>query len=101
MKVLRTPEKRFANLHDYPFSPHYLELADGLRVHHVDEGPQDKETVLMLHGEPSWSYLYRKMIPIFVAAGYRAVAPDLVGFGKSDKLSSTADYSYQKHVDWT
>ena len=80
MDILRTPDERFVNLPDYPFAPHYSEI-DGLRIHYVDEGPRDAEPVLMLHGEPSWSYLYRKMIPIIVAAGYRAVAPDLVGFG--------------------
>lgn len=99
MKILRTPEERFANLPDYPFEPHYLEV-DGLRIHYVDEGPRDGQVVLMLHGEPSWSFLYRHMIPHFVSAGHRAVAPDLVGFGKSDKLADRNDYTYQKHVDW-
>ncbi|MCB0036398.1 MAG: haloalkane dehalogenase [Anaerolineales bacterium] len=99
MNILRTPEERFANLPGYPFAPHYLEV-DGLRIHYVDEGPRDGQVVLMLHGEPSWSFLYRHMIPHFVAAGHRAVAPDLVGFGKSDKLADRHDYSYQKHVDW-
>ncbi|MGB8644592.1 MAG: haloalkane dehalogenase [Anaerolineae bacterium] len=99
MKVLRTPEERFTNLPQYPFAAHYTDL-EGLRIHHVDEGPVGGPVVLMLHGEPSWSYLYRKMIPILVAAGYRAVAPDLVGFGKSDKPGERQDYSYQRHVDW-
>jgi haloalkane dehalogenase len=99
MEALRTPDERFANLADYPFAPHYVEV-DGLRVHYVDEGNQNAEPVLMLHGEPSWSYLYRKMIPTFVNAGYRAVAPDLIGFGKSDKPIKREDYSYQKHMDW-
>jgi haloalkane dehalogenase len=99
MKILRTPEERFANLPGYPFAPHYLEV-DELRIHYVDEGPRDGEIVLMLHGEPSWSYLYRKMIPIFVDAGHRAIAPDLVGFGKSDKPAAREDYTYQRHVDW-
>lgn len=99
MNVIRTPEERFSNLPDYPFSPNYLEV-DGLRMHYVDEGPRDGKVVLMLHGEPSWSYLYRKMIPIISAAGYRAIAPDLIGFGKSDKPTEQSDYSYQKHVDW-
>lgn len=99
MNVLRTPEERFANLPDYPFAPHYLEV-DGLRIHYVDEGARDGQVVLMLHGEPSWSFLYRHMIPHFVAAGHRAVAPDLVGFGKSDKPADRHDYTYQKHVDW-
>ncbi len=99
MKILRTPKERFANLPGYPFAPHYTEI-DGLRIHHVDEGPSNGLPVLMLHGEPSWSYLYRKMIPIFSNAGYRAVAPDLVGFGKSDKPAERTDYTYQRHVHW-
>jgi len=85
MDVLRTPDERFANLPGYSFAPHYAVLAGGLRVHFVDEGPRHAAPVLMLHGEPSWSYLYRKMIPPLVAAGHRAVAPDLIGFGRSDK----------------
>jgi len=100
MQVLRTPGKRFANIPDYPYSPHYTEI-NGLRIHHISSGEQTAEPVLLLHGEPSWSYLYRKMIPILTAGGLRAVAPDLVGFGKSDKPADIADYSYQKHVDWT
>jgi haloalkane dehalogenase len=100
MQILRTPDHRFADLPDYPFAPHYLMVGD-LRIHYVDEGPRDGPVVLMLHGEPSWSYLYRKMIPVFTAAGRRAVAPDLVGFGKSDKPAAITDYSYQKMVDWT
>ena len=98
MKALRTPDERFANLPGYPFEPHYLDVGEGLRMHYVDEGSGDP--VLMLHGEPSWSYLYRKMIPIFVDAGYRAVAPDLIGFGKSDKLDFRGDYTYERHVSW-
>jgi haloalkane dehalogenase len=100
MTALRTPEARFADLPDYPFAAHYHTLASGLRLHYVDEGPRDGRIVLLLHGEPTWSYLYRKMIPVFVAAGYRAVAPDLIGFGKSDKPPRMSDYSYQGHVDW-
>ncbi len=99
MDILRTPEERFADLPDYPFAPHFVEVT-GLRIHYVDEGPRDGAVVLMLHGEPSWSYLYRHMIPLFVNAGFRAVAPDLVGFGKSDKPAQQADYTYQRHVDW-
>jgi haloalkane dehalogenase len=99
MSVLRTPDDRFANLDGYPFAPHYVDV-DGLRVHYVDEGPRDAAPVLMLHGEPSWSYLYRKMVPIVTAAGHRVVAPDLVGFGRSDKLSERGDYTYAKHVAW-
>src|SRR5689334_4011527 len=82
MEILRTPDDRFQNLPGYDFAPHYVEVG-GLRIHYVDEGPAEAEPVLMLHGEPSWSYLYRKMIPIIVGAGYRAIAPDLVGFGRS------------------
>jgi len=100
MQILRTPDERFENLVDYDFAPNYVEV-DGLRIHYVDEGPRDGEVVLMLHGEPSWSFLYRHMIPLFVRAGHRAVAPDLVGFGKSDKPADRNDYTYQRHVDWT
>jgi haloalkane dehalogenase len=99
MSVLRTPDACFEGLADYPFAPHWQEI-DGLRMHYVDEGPRDAAPVLMLHGEPTWSYLYRKMIPRFAAAGHRVIAPDLIGFGKSDKLPRIADYSYQRHVDW-
>ncbi|GAC1632308.1 MAG: haloalkane dehalogenase [Ktedonobacteraceae bacterium] len=99
MEILRTPDERFANLPDYPFAPHYIET-DDLRIHYLDEGPRDAEPILMLHGEPSWSYLYRKMIPIFTTAGYRSIAPDFVGFGRSDKPAQRTDYTYQKHVDW-
>jgi haloalkane dehalogenase len=98
---LRTPDERFADLPDYPFEPHYVEVGDGLSMHYVDEGPRDGEVVLLLHGEPSWSYLYRKMIPVLTNAGLRAVAPDLIGFGRSDKPTPRAEYTYQRHVDWT
>src|SRR5271156_3665347 len=81
MEILRTPDERFLNLPGYPFKPRYVEVG-GLRMHYVDEGPQSAAPVLMLHGEPSWSYLYRKLIPVFVSAGLRAIAPDLVGFGR-------------------
>ncbi len=104
MKVLRTPDDRFQNLPDYPFRPHYLEISDealgSLRVHYVDEGAADAPVVLCLHGEPSWSYLYRFMIPIFVDAGFRVIAPDLIGFGKSDKPAEKSAYSYNGHVRW-
>ncbi len=104
MKVLRTPDERFDNLPGYAFSPNYTEVPDGeggsLRLHYVDEGPRDGQVVLLMHGEPSWSYLYRKMIPIIVEAGFRAVAPDLIGFGRSDKPAERENYSYQAHVDW-
>ncbi|RLA31545.1 MAG: haloalkane dehalogenase [Gammaproteobacteria bacterium] len=99
MKSLRTPDNRFNNLPDYDFAPNYLDI-DGLRMHYVDEGPKDAEPVLLLHGEPSWSYLYRHMIPPIIAAGYRAIAPDLIGFGKSDKPTHQDDYSYAGHVAW-
>ncbi len=96
--VLRTPDERFVNLPDFPFAPHYVER-DGLRLHYLDEGPRDAtETVWLLHGEPSWCYLYRKMIPVIAAAGYRVVAPDLIGFGRSDKLPNREDYSYRFHI---
>ncbi|MEM7351017.1 MAG: haloalkane dehalogenase [Acidobacteriota bacterium] len=104
MRSLRTPDERFANLPGYPFEPHYVEIPDGdggtLRMHHVEAGPANGEVVLCLHGEPSWSYLYRKMLPVFADAGYRALAPDLVGFGRSDKPAERSDYTYQSHLDW-
>ncbi|MBC7184774.1 MAG: alpha/beta fold hydrolase, partial [Marinobacter sp.] len=83
MRILRTDEARFAGLPDYPFAPHYLDVEPGLRLHYVDEGPHNASPVLMLHGEPSWSYLYRHMIPLVADAGHRVLAPDLIGFGKS------------------
>ncbi len=104
MKILRTPDARFENLSGYDFAPHYSEVtaANGaaLRLHYLDEGPRDGEIILCMHGQPSWSYLYRKMIPILVDAGFRVIAPDLIGFGKSDKPSHIDDYTYQNHVDW-
>src|SRR5690348_16204185 len=99
MEILRTPDERFVHLPGYAFAPHYVEV-QGLRIRYVDEGPRGAEPVLLLHGEPSWSYLYRKMIPGIVNAGYRAVAPDLVGFGRSDKPAQRGDYTYQRHIDW-
>ena len=99
MDFLRTPDERFVQLPGYAFAPRYLEV-DGLRIHYVDEGPRDAQPVLMLHGEPSWCYLYRNIIPIITAAGYRAIAPDLVGFGRSDKPTLREDYTYQRHVAW-
>jgi haloalkane dehalogenase len=99
MDVLRTPDERFSNLPGYSFAPRYLDI-DGVRIHYVDAGPRTAAPVLLLHGEPSWSYLYRKMIPIITAAGHRAVAPDLVGFGRSEKPVRREDYTYQRHVDW-
>jgi len=99
MEILRTPDDRFHDLPGYDFTPRYVDV-DGLRVHHLDEGPRDAAPVLLLHGEPSWSYLYRKMVPPLVAAGHRVIAPDLVGFGRSDKPARREDYTYQRHVDW-
>ncbi|MFC3613916.1 haloalkane dehalogenase [Lutimaribacter marinistellae] len=104
MQILRTPDDRFDGLADYPFAPTYTEIDDTLggrlRVHHVDEGPREASPVLCMHGEPSWSYLYRHMIPIFADAGHRVVAPDLVGFGKSDKPAAPEHYTYARHVAW-
>src|SRR5437867_508586 len=99
MEALRTPHDRFASLPGYPFAPHYVEVG-GVRIHYVDEGPRDAAPVLLLHGEPSWSYLYRKMIPVITAAGHRCIAPDLPGFGRSDKPTPRSEYTYQRHVDW-
>ncbi len=104
MEILRTPDERFADLPDFPYEPRYVEVDDGdggrLRVAYVEAGPADGETVLLMHGEPSWSFLYRKMIPVLADAGLRVVAPDLVGFGRSDKPVSRDDYSYARHVGW-
>lgn len=104
MEVLRTPENCFEGLSGYPFAPHYAEIqaADGtaLRMHYLDEGPRDGAIILCLHGQPSWSYLYRKMIPLLTAAGHRVIAPDLIGFGRSDKPAAVTDYTYAGHVDW-
>jgi haloalkane dehalogenase len=104
MEVLRTPDDRFESLSGYPFEPHYAAIADGdggtLRVHYLDEGPRDAAPVLLMHGEPSWSYLYRHMIPVLVEAGHRVIAPDLVGFGRSDKPTEMGDYTYARHVEW-
>ena len=106
MDVLRTPDDRFEGLPDWPYRPHYTTVVDPidgteLRVAHVDEGPGDADPILCLHGEPSWSYLYRHVIRVLVAAGHRVVAPDLVGFGRSDKPSERSDYTYARHVAWT
>ena len=97
-KVVRTPESRFENLPDYNFSPNYVEV-QGYRIHYLDEGPKDGEVVLLMHGQPSWSYLYRHMIPLLSNSGYRVIAPDNVGFGKSDKPVDWSSHSYQMHVD--
>ena len=105
MKVLRTPDAAFAAIGDFPFAAHYREIFDAstgtpLRIHYIDEGPSDAPVVLMMHGEPSWSYLYRHMIGPVAAAGFRVIAPDLVGFGRSDKPAAKSDYSYAAHVGW-
>ncbi len=99
IEFVRTPESRFDAIPDYPFSPHYFEI-DGLRMHYVDEGPREADPVLLLHGEPSWSFLYRHMIRGLVDRGHRVVAPDLIGFGKSDKPINQSDYSVARHVRW-
>jgi len=99
MKVLRTAEGRFANLPDFPYQPRYADLGE-LRLAYVEAGPADGDPVLLLHGEPSWSFLYRKVIPVLAAAGLRAIAADLVGFGRSDKPADIADHSYARHVEW-
>ena len=96
--ILRTPDDRFENLEDFPFKANYLTIGD-TRIHYLDEGPRNGEVIYLLHGEPAWSYLFRKMIPVLVDAGYRVIAPDMVGFGKSDKYISVEDYTHQMHVD--
>jgi len=106
MERLRTPDSRFVDLIDFEFDPHYVDVHDPnggepLRMAFVDEGPRDAAAVVLLHGEPTWSYLYRHMIPSLVDAGHRVVAPDLIGFGRSDKPTLRADYSYARHVEWT
>ena len=104
MEKLRTPDERFGGLPDFPFAPHYADIDDGegsdIRVHYLDEGPPGSPPILLLHGEPSWSYLYRFVIPVLVEAGHRCIAPDLVGFGRSDKPTEMGDYSYARHVAW-
>lgn len=99
MDFVRTPDERFADLPGYDFAPNYVDI-DGLRMHYLDEGDKNAPPVLLMHGEPSWSFLYRKMIPGIVAGGLRAVAPDLIGFGKSDKPTDREVYTYQRHMDW-
>lgn len=100
MDIVRTRDDRFDGLPDWPYEAKYLTISEGLRIHHVDEGPRDGPTVLLTHGEPTWAYLYRKMIPGLVDAGCRVVAPDLVGFGRSDKPTMRDDYTYGRHVRW-
>ena len=104
MTVLRTPEERFDGLKDFNFEPNYFEVCHGedkLRMHYLDENSSSKDVVLLLHGEPSWCYLYRKIIPHLVEAGKRVIAPDLIGFGKSDKYKDKEAYTYANHIDWT
>ena len=100
MTILQTPPDRFVNLPGYPFAPHYVDVDEGLQMHYLDEGDPTAAPVLLLHGEPTWSYLYRKMIPILVEAGHQVIAPDLIGFGKSDKILEAEAYSYQSHMNW-
>ena len=104
MEILRTPDRCFDGLEGYPFAPHYttIKTHDGtdLRIHHIDEGPEDGPILIAMHGQPVWSYLYSKMIPFLVSAGIRVIAPDLPGYGKSDKPATREDYSYQRQVDW-
>ncbi len=99
VEFVRTPDERFNKLPNYNFEPNYVDV-DGLRMHYVDEGEASADPILMLHGEPTWSYLYRYMIPVCAAAGHRVIAPDLIGFGKSDKPTKIDDYTYQTHMDW-
>jgi len=104
MSVLRTPDERFDALNDFPFKPNYIDITDDqlgtLRVHYLDEGPEDGETIVLLHGQATWSYSFRKFIPILTAAGYRVIAPDLIGFGRSDKPVDEAEHSFEKHTEW-
>lgn len=97
--ILRTPDERFNDLPGYSFKPNYTDVG-GVQMHYVDAGDPSAEPVLMLHGEPSWSYLYRKMMPVFVNAGFRAIAPDLIGFGRSEKYAEKEAYTYQSHIGW-
>jgi len=103
--AVRTDDARFADLPGFPFAPHYVDVAnphhsEKLRMHYVDEGPRDAPVVLMVHGEPAWSFLYRKLIPVFADAGLRAVAVDQIGFGRSDKPTRPSHYSFEHHVEW-
>ncbi len=100
MESLRTPDAAFDSLPDWPYEPRYVELPDGLRIAYVDEGPPDGAVVLLMHGEPSWSYLYRFMIPALIQGGCRVLAPDLVGFGRSDKPTEQSAHTYERHVEW-
>jgi len=99
MKLLRTPDERFKDLPNFPFKPHYIDV-DEIQIHYVDEGSKNSKVILLMHGEPSWSFLYRHMIPILAKAEFRVIAPDLVGFGRSDKPTEQNDHTYGKHVEW-
>jgi len=101
MRVLRTPDDRFEDLPDFDYQPHYADVEPGMRMAYVEAGPPNGEPVLLLHGEPSWSFLYRTVIPVMADAGLRVIAPDLIGFGRSDKPSEIGDHSYARHVEWT
>src|SRR5215469_1830458 len=98
-EILRTPDNHFASLPNFPYPARYVDLPN-LRVHYVEAGPPEADPVVLMHGEPSWSFLYRKLIPIIAGAGYRVIAPDLVGFGRSDKPVERGAYTYQRHVEW-
>ena len=100
MTILNTPQEAFDHIPDYPFEGKYMTISEGLNIHYIDEGPANGQVVLLLHGEPSWSYLYRFMIPVFVNAGYRVFAPDLIGFGKSSKPTEQSDYTFANHINW-
>ena len=104
MDVKRTPDRYFRDLKDYAYHPHYALIPDGaggtLRMHYVDEGPAHAPVILLLHGQGQWAYMFRHMLPILVAAGYRVIAPDYIGFGRSDKLVHQDDYTFQRHIDW-
>jgi haloalkane dehalogenase len=104
MGVLRTPDERFDGLPDYPFPPNYVQVQtkgiDSLRMHYVDVGPTDGPVVLLMHGQPTWSYVYRRTIGVLADAGFRVVAPDNIGYGRSDKLTEPTDYTFARHVDW-
>ena len=104
MKVLRTPDERFESLPDFPFEPRYVEIPNewgpSLRMHYIDEGPRTAPSAVLLHGEPTWSYLYRHLIPSLVRGGHRVLVPDLVGFGRTDKPAEIDDYTYERMVEW-
>ena len=104
MDIIRTPDERFTGLPDFAFAPHFAEIADGeggrLQMHYVDEGPRDGQPVVMIHGNPTWSFMWRKQISALAAAGYRAIAIDLIGMGRSDKPTKMHDYTIARHVSW-